>query len=58
VTFPEYPLPITGSTLGQLTNHSTFHFSEGGASSKKEIDGTFEPHWGERGCNNVNYVKK
>ncbi len=45
------------NALGQLTNHNTFHFSEGGPSSNPEIIEPFVPGWGERYCNNVNYVK-
>ncbi len=43
--------------LGQLTNHNTFRFSEGGSSSNPELIEPFVPGWGERYCNNVNYVK-
>ncbi len=43
--------------LGQLTNHNTFRFSEGGPSSNPELIEPFVPGWGERYCNNVNYVK-
>ncbi len=46
------------NALGQLTNHNTFHFSEGGPSSNPELIEPFVPGWGERYCNNVNYVKK
>ncbi len=42
---------------GQLTNHNTFRFSEGGASSNPELIELFLSGWGERCCNNVNYVK-
>ncbi len=42
------------NALGQLTNHNTFCFSEGGPSSNPEL---IEPGWGERYSNNVNYVK-
>ncbi len=45
------------NALGQLTNHNTFSFSEGGPSSNPEIIEPFVPGWGERYCNNVNYVK-
>ncbi len=45
------------NTLGQLTNHNTFRFSEGGPSSNPELVEPFVPGWGERYCNNVNYVK-
>ncbi len=45
------------NALGQLTNHNTFHFSEGGPSSNLERIEPFVPGWGERYCNNVNYVK-
>ncbi len=43
--------------LGQLTNYNTFHFSEGRPSSNPELIESFVPGWGERYCNNVNYVK-
>ncbi len=46
------------NALGQLTNHNTFRFSEGGPSSNPELIEPFVPGWGERYCNNVNYVKK
>ncbi len=42
---------------GQLTNYSTFSFSEGGPSSNPELNEPFVPGWGERYCNNVNDVK-
>ncbi len=42
---------------GQLTNHNTFRFLEGGPSSNPELIERFVPGWGERYCNNVNYVK-
>ncbi len=45
------------NALGQLTNHNTFRFSEGGPSSNLERIEPFVPGWGERYCNNVNYVK-
>ncbi len=45
------------NALEQLTNHNTFHFSEGGPSSNPELIELFVPGWGERYCNNVNYVK-
>ncbi len=45
------------NALGQLTNHNTFRFSEGGASSNPELIESFVSGWGERYCNNVNYVK-
>ncbi len=45
------------NALGQLTNHNTFRFSEGGPSSNPELIEPFVPGWGERYCNNVNYVK-
>ncbi len=45
------------NALGQLTNHNTFCFSEGGPSSNPELIEPFVPGWGERYCNNVNYVK-
>ncbi len=41
--------PSNHNTLGQLTNHNTFRFSE--------LIEPFVPGWGERYCNNVNYVK-
>ncbi len=43
--------------MGQLTNHNTFRFSEGGPWSNPELIEPFVPCWGERHCNNVNYVK-
>ncbi len=45
------------NALGQLNNHNTFHFSEGGPSSNPELIESFVLGWGERNCNNVNYVK-
>ncbi len=45
------------NALGQLTNHNTFRFSEGGPSSNPELIESFVSGWGERCCNNVNYVK-
>ncbi len=45
------------NALGQLTNHNTFSFSEGGPSSNPELIEPFVSGWGERYCNNVNYVK-
>ncbi len=45
------------NALGQLTNHNTFCFLEGGPSSNPELIEPFVPGWGERYCNNVNYVK-
>ncbi len=45
------------NALGQLTNHKTFRFSEGGPSSNPELIEPFVWGWGERYCNNVNYVK-
>ncbi len=45
------------NALGQLTNHNTFRFSEGGPSSNPELIEPFVPGWGERYCNNENYVK-
>ncbi len=36
---------------------TTFHFSEGGLSSNPELIELFVSGWGERYCNNVNYVK-
>ncbi len=41
----------------QLTNHNTFSFSEGGPSSNPELIELFVSGWGERYCNNVNYMK-
>ncbi len=43
------------NALGQLTNHNTFSFSEGGPSSNPELIEPFVPDWGERYCNNVIY---
>ncbi len=45
------------NALGQLTNHYTFLFSEGGPSSNPELIESFVSGWGERYCNNGNYVK-
>ncbi len=45
------------NALGQLTNHNTVRFSEGGPSSNPELFEPFVLGWGERYCNNVNYVK-
>ncbi len=45
------------NALAQLTNHNTFSFSEGGPSSNPELIKSFVSGWGERYCNNVNYVK-
>ncbi len=45
------------NALGQLTNHNTFRFSEGGPSSNPELIEPFVWGWGERYCNNVKYVK-
>ncbi len=45
------------NALGQLTNHYTFRFSEGGPSSNPELIESFVWGGGERYCNNVNYVK-
>ncbi len=45
------------NALGQLTNHNTFRFSEGGPSSNPELIEPFVWGWGERFCNNVNYEK-
>ncbi len=45
------------NALGQLTNHNTFSFSEGGPSLNPELIEPFVSGWGERYCNNVNYVK-
>ncbi len=45
------------NALGQLTNHNTFCFSEGWPSSNPKLIKLFVSSWGERYCNNVNYVK-
>ncbi len=45
------------NALGQLTNHNTFSFSEGGPSSNLELIELFVSGWRERYCNHVNYVK-
>ncbi len=45
------------NALGQLTNHDTFRFSGGEPSSNSELMEPFVSGWGERYCNNVNYVK-
>ncbi len=45
------------NALGQLTNHNTFSFSEGGPSSNPELIELFVSGWGGRYCNNVNHVK-
>ncbi len=45
------------SALGQLTNHNTYRFSEGGPLSNLELIEPFVSGWGERYCNNVNDVK-
>ncbi len=45
------------NALEQLANHNTFRFSEGGPSSNPELIEPFVWGWGERYCNNVNYVK-
>ncbi len=45
------------NALGQLTNHNTLCFSEGRPSSNPELIEPFVPGWGEKYCNNVNYVK-
>ncbi len=45
------------NALGQLTNHNTFSFLESGSSSNRELIKSFVSGWGERYCNNVNYVK-
>ncbi len=45
------------NAVGQLTNPNTFRYSEGGPSSNPELMESFVPGWGERYCNNVNYVK-
>ncbi len=41
-----------------FANHNTFSFSEGGPSSNPELIEPFVSGWGERFCNNVNYVEK
>ncbi len=46
------------NTLGQLTNHNTFSFSEGGPSSNSELIESFVSGWAERYCNNVHYAEK
>ncbi len=48
---------VNHNALGQLTNHNTFSFSEGGPSSNPELIELFVSGCGERYCNNVNYVK-
>ncbi len=45
------------NALGQLTNHNTFRFLEGGPSSNPALIEPFVSGWGERYCNNVHYVK-
>ncbi len=45
------------NALGQLNNHNIFCFSEGVPSSNPELIEPFVWGWGERYCNNVNYVK-
>ncbi len=45
------------NALGQLTNYNTFSFSEGRLSSNPELIESLVTGWGERYCNNVNYVK-
>ncbi len=45
------------NALGQPTNHNTFRFSEGVPSSNPKLIQPFLSGWGERYCNNVNYVK-
>ncbi len=45
------------NALGQLSNHNTISFSEGRPSSNLELIESFVASWGERNCNNVNYVK-
>ncbi len=45
------------NTLGQLTNHNTFRFSECRPSSNPELIESFVSGWGERYCNNVNCEK-
>ncbi len=45
------------NALGQLTNHNTFCFSEGGPSSNPELIEPFVSGWGESYCNNINYEK-
>ncbi len=52
-----YKLFANHNALGQLTNHNTFCFLEGGPSSNPELIESFVSGWGERYCNNVNYVK-
>ncbi len=44
-----------GIAVGTFDN--TFRFSEGGPSSNPELIKSFVSGWGERYCNNVNYVK-
>lgn len=50
VTFPD---GANHNTVSQLTNHKTFCISEGGSSSKQELNGTLKPDWEERSCNNA-----
>ncbi len=45
------------NALGQLINHNTFLFSEGGPSSNQELIESFVSGWGEGYCNNEK-VKK
>ncbi len=45
------------NALGQLTNHNSFRFSGGGPSSNPELIESFVSGYGERYCNNENYVK-
>ncbi len=45
------------NALGQLNNHNTFRFLEGRPSSNLKLIEFFVPGWGERYCNNANYVK-
>ncbi len=43
------------NALGQLTNHNTFRFSEGGPSSNPELIESFVSGWGERGIVIMNH---
>ncbi len=45
------------NALGQLTNHNTFSYSEGVASSNPDLMELFVSGCGERCCDNINYVK-
>ncbi len=49
-------MAILTNLLLLLTNHKTFHFSEGGPSSNPELIKHFVSGLGERYCNNVNYM--